>query len=110
MDWFRVCQSAQFLWHSFDINIFHNHWGPCYTFDLSKVGKFKYVSIEIGKRSGIEFVMAENNPWKEAMLILHTRSDLPDAYQLNGHTILPFLDEIKQVHNIEFQKKISTKE
>ena len=54
--------------------------------------------------------MAENNPWKEAMLMLHTRSDLPDAYQLNGHTILPFSDEIKQVHNVEFRKKISKKE
>ena len=90
--------------------VFHKKWGPCYTFDLSKVDKFKYVLIEAGTRTGIEFVIAENNPWKEAMLMLHTRSDLPDAYQLNGHTILPFSDEIKQVHNVEFRKKISKKE
>ena len=86
--------------------VFHKKWGPCYTFDLSTVDNFKYVLIEAGERIGIEFVMAENNPWKEAMLMLHTRSDLPDAYQLNGHTILPFSDEIKQVHNVEFRKKI----
>ena len=90
--------------------VFHKKWGPCYTFDLSTVDKFKYVLIEAGERIGIEFVMAENNPWKETMVILHTRSDLPDAYQLNGHTILPFLKKIKQVHNVEFRKKISKKD
>ena len=39
----------------------------------------------------------------------YTRFDLPDAYELNGVTILPFSDEIKQVHKVECRKKISKK-
>ena len=45
--------------------VFHQN-GPCYTFDLSKVDKFKYVSLKAGRRPGIEFVMAENNLWRDA--------------------------------------------
>ena len=64
--------------------------GPCYTFDLSSVDKFKYVSLKTASRPGIEFVMAENNIWQMASLMLHTRFDLPDAFQLNGYLALSF--------------------
>ena len=89
--------------------VFHNAWGPCYTFDLSKVDKFKYVFLEAGKRSAIEFVMAQNNLWKTALLMLHTRFDLPDALQLNGYVTLPFMDENQLQGGYKFEIGISYK-
>ena len=37
--------------------VFHKSYGPCYTFDVSKIEKFKYVSIKAVQRPAIEFVM-----------------------------------------------------
>ena len=77
------------LHHFYDTvwtKVFH-HKGPCYTFDISKVDKFKYVLLTSGERPGIEFIMAKNNPWKDVGLMLHTRFDLPDAFELNGHLL-----------------------
>ena len=84
--------------------------GPCYMLDLSKVEKFKYVSVETVGRPGIEFVMAENNQWKMVNLMLNTRYDLPDAIQLNGYFVISFSDKIKQAHKFELRKKISKRE
>ena len=85
--------------------------GPCYMFDLSKVEKFKYVSLEAaGGTPGIEFAMAENNLWQKVVLLLHTRFDLPDAYKLNGYIVLSLTDKIKQAHRIELRKKINKRE
>ena len=90
--------------------VFHEK-GPCYTFDISKVFKFKYVSLKPGQRPAIEFIMAENNHWRDAGVILHTRFDLPDAYELNGYLFLSFIiDKIHKVHKVEFRKKISKRE
>ena len=89
--------------------VFH-HKGPCYTCDISKVEKFKYVLLNSGQRPGIEFIMAENNLWKDVGLILHTRFDLPAAFELNGFLTLSFLDETHKVHKVEFRKKIIKKE
>ena len=85
--------------------------GPCYMLDLSKVDKFKYVSVENNAgRPGIEFVMAENNQWQMISLLLHTRFDLPDAIQLNGYFVISFSDKIKQAHKFELRKKINKRE
>ena len=84
--------------------------GPCYMLDLSKVDKFKYVSVETVGRPGIEFVMAKNNQWQMMNLMLNTRYDLPDAIQLNGYFVLSFSDKIKQAHKFELRKKINKRE
>ena len=88
--------------------VFH-HTGPCYTFDISKVFKFKYVSLKPGQKPAIEFIMAENNLWRHAAVILHTRFDLPDAYELNGY-FMDIFDKTHKAHKIEFRKKISMRE
>ena len=90
--------------------VFLYHSGPCYMFDLSKVDKFKHISLETGKRPGIEFVMADKNPWKEATLILHTRFDLPDAFQLNPVVPLSFSDKTKRGNRVSLRKKINKRE
>ena len=85
--------------------------GPCYTFDLSKVDKLNKISIKPGTAgAGIEFVMAENNPWQRPELILHARFDLPDAFRLLGYLSLSFSDKTKEVHNVLLRKKITKKE
>ena len=88
--------------------VFHQK-GPCFTFDISKVDKFKYVSLKPGERPGIEFIISKDNPWKDVGLMLHTRFDLPDGFGLNGFIVLS-LDEIHKVHKVEFRKQISKKE
>ena len=84
--------------------------GPCYTFDLSKVDKLNNISLEAGKRPGIEFVMAEDNPWQESDVILHAKFDLPDAFRLLGFLTLSFSDKAKEVHEVFMRKKINKKE
>ena len=61
------------------------------------------------QKPAIQFVIAKNNPWTNAVLMLHTRFDLPDAFEMNGLTILPFLDEIQQAHKVACRKKITKK-
>ena len=90
--------------------VFLNEFGPCHMFDLSKVDKLNTVSLEAGKKAGIEFIMAENNPWQKPELIVHSRFDLPDANLLLGYLSLSFSDETKEVHNIVLRKKINKKE
>ena len=89
--------------------VFNNRFGPCYTLDISKIDKFKYVSLEADQNPGVELTMAKNNPWKDASLMLHTRFDLPDAYQLNGPVFFSF-NEIKKGHHVTFRMKIGKKE
>ena len=89
--------------------VFNNRFGPCYTLDISKIDKFKYVSLEADQNPGVELTMAKNNPWKDASLMLHTRFDLPDAYQLNGPVFFSF-NEIKKGHVVTFRMKIGKKE
>ena len=93
--------------------VFLEELGPCYIFDLSKVEKFKYFPLDTKKtfgRPGIEFVLAEKNLWQTAKLLLHTRFDLPDAYQLRGYVPLSFSDNIKKALKVEIQKEINWRE
>ena len=84
--------------------------GPCYTFDLSKVDKFKYVPLNNAGRPGIEFVMAEKNQWQTVSFMLHTVFDLQDAYALNGYFAISFSDKIKDLHKFEIRKKTNKRE
>ena len=90
--------------------VFLPAFGPCYTFDLSKVETLKHISFETGKRFGIEFVMAEKHLGQTTELILHTSVDLPDAKQFNGFSTLLFSDQIKQAHTVDIRKKINKRE
>ena len=93
--------------------VFLEELGPCYIFDLSKVDKIKYFPLytkDTFGRPGIEFVMAEKNLWQTAKLLLHTKFDLPDAYQLRGYVPLSFSDNIKKALKVEIQKEINWRE
>ena len=90
--------------------VFLDSFGPCYMFDLSKVDKLNNVSIEAGERPGIEFVMAENNPWQSLELMVHSRFDLPDASWLFGWKTLSFSYETKEAYRVLIRKKINKKE
>jgi hypothetical protein len=86
--------------------------GPCFTFDLSKVDGFEYVSLKERLRPGIEFILTENNPIKVATVLFHTQYDLPDAFQLNGHPVLKFRNKVKKKkqHSIDIQKRVNKRE
>ena len=90
--------------------IFNYGWGFCHTFDLSKIKKFKYVSYGEIWRPRLVFVMAQNNPWEKAIIMLHTKNDLPDSNLLNGNSRLSFSNTTKQIHKIDLKKKINRRE
>ena len=93
--------------------VFLEELGPCYTFDLSKVDKFKYFPLDTKDtfgRPGIEFVMAQKNLWQTVKLLLHTRIDLPDVYQLRGYVPLSFSDNIEKALKVEIQKQVNWRE
>ena len=89
---------------------FHSRFGQCYTFDLSKKEEFKFIPYIGSSRPGIEFMFAENNPWQQLWIILHSKNDLPDASVLNGHNIISFSNGIKEGHKINIRKKIINRE
>ena len=84
--------------------------GPCFTFDLSKVDGFEYISLKERLRPGIEFILTENNPIKVATVLFHTQHDLPDAFQLNGHPVLLFSEKTKKQHSIDIRKRVNKRE
>ena len=84
--------------------------GPCYTFDLSKVNRLKYVSVNTASSPAIEFTIGDNNIWQNMFLVVHTRFDLPDAMQLNGYLALSFANKIKKAHMVDLRKKIIKRE
>ena len=90
-----------------------SQFGPCFTFDLSKMDEFEYVSLEESLRPGIELTIAENNPWQIATMLFHTRHDLPDAFQLNGKPALKLGNnerKVKNAHSIDIRKKVNKRE
>ena len=42
--------------------VFHKKYGPCYTFDLSKIKNFEYVPYTTDARPGLEIILA-GTPW-----------------------------------------------
>ena len=60
-------------------------------------------------RPQLELTFAENIPWNDVSLILHTKYDFPDANVLNGFTSLSNLKENKKLHLLEI-RKLSVKE
>ena len=87
--------------------VFHFVFGQCYTFDMSKTEEFRFISYIGSHRPGIEFMMAENNPWKQLEILLHSKKDLPDASILNGMNRLSFSNETKEAHKLNIRKKIT---
>jgi hypothetical protein len=89
---------------------FHYGLGLCYTFDLSKIEKFKYISYQERMRPGLAIEMAENNPWQKVFVMVHTRNDFPDALHLNGLVNVLFSTTKHEIHKIDLKKKISKRE
>ena len=59
--------------------------GPCFTFDLSKVDGFEYISLKERLRPGIEFILTENNPIKVATVIGQVNTQNPPKQLMPAH-------------------------
>ena len=95
-----------FIW----FKAFHDAYGQCFTADLSKVDKLKFVSYDKETRPYISFYLNDNNPWRQILVLLHTKYDQPDSAILNGKTYVAISNDSKDLHKIEIRKKISKRE
>ena len=55
-------------------------------------------------------IMADNNPWEQIIVLLHSNNDLPDSDILNGMNFLTISNKNNYAHKIEIRKKISVRE
>ena len=79
-------------------------------FDLSNTKKLKYLPYQGYQRPGVGFQLSENISLDKLRILLHTKYDLPDAYQLNGMISMKKSKEIKETHKIDVRKTISKRE
>ena len=90
--------------------VFHQKFGLCYTFDMSLIKNYDFVQYNSHARPGIEIIIKDQSKWKEIIVMLHTKHDFPDAFNLNGRQNVIISNEIKQVYKIGIQKRIYTRE
>ena len=90
--------------------VFHQLYGPCHTFDISKSEKYKLVAYKGGMRPGLEFILNDNNTWNEPVIILHSNYDLPDAYLMNDLIELSFSNKNYETHKIKVRKMVTKRE
>ena len=72
------------LSHQIWSKVFNPGNGLCFMFDVSSIDKLKYIPYNGLGTPDFGFLFADNVPWKKIRIYLHTKYDLPDAYQLNG--------------------------
>ena len=90
--------------------VYHYALGFCFTFDLSKVKKYEFVIYQGNTRPGIEFIIADTNPYGPMRIMIHTKNDLPDADVLNGQIRSVISKNDNLVHKGEIGKKTSKRE
>ena len=61
-------------------------------------------------RPGFEFVLYDNNTWNEPVIILHSNSDLPDAYLMNDLIELSFSNKNYENNKIKVRKMVTKRE
>ena len=91
------------IWSS----VISHYFGPCYTFNLSKVEEFKFLQYQGRSRPSVDFTFANGTPWNDISVIIHTNCDFPDAIQLNGYTHISNLREKRKLHKLDIRKIVS---
>ena len=87
--------------------MFHDQFGPCYSFDLSKAEEFEFVLFQEKGRPILQFILADDIPWSQLNIILHSRNDFPDAWIMNSYTRLLISN---QTQILNTRKKVSNRE
>ena len=70
----------------------------------------KYIPYQGLERPFVKFLLSDNIPWENLRILLHTKFDLPDAFQLNGRIPIKISNEMKKSIDITIRKKISKRE
>ena len=61
--------------------VYHPMYGPCFMFNPSDIDEFKHIPHIGYTRPGFNFLLSDSIPWKKIRIFLHTKDDLPDAFQ-----------------------------
>ena len=81
--------------------VYHEAFGPCFTYDLSRLEEFEYVQYSEVTRPILHLVFNNNKPWKVIAIILHSKNDLPDARKTNGIKFAIISSNTKQEYQLE---------
>ena len=98
--------SNEYFWSP----LFHDHFGPCYSFDLSKAEEFEFVQFQDKGGLNLEFILADDIPWSQLSTILHSKNDFPDAWIMNSFSRLLTSNQTFQAHGLNTRKKVSNRE
>ena len=78
--------------------------------DLSRIKEFEYIPYPGEGRLGLEFLLADDIPWKETRILLHTKDDFPDAHQISNRISVGVSKTAKLAQFIDIGKTISLRE
>ena len=95
--------SDEYFWSP----LFHDEFGPCFSFDLSKAEEFEFVQFQEKGRLTLEFHLADDIPWSKLIIILHSKNDFPDAQIITGVVIS---NQTFHAHRLTTRKKVSNRE
>ena len=90
--------------------VFHPVYGPCHTFDLSNVKEFEYIPYGGFARPVVVFLLSNEILVENLRILLHTKYDLPDAFQLNGKIPIKISNQTRKRSSIIIRKKVSRRE
>ena len=68
------------IWSTF----FHQRFGLCYQLNLGKSEKYEYIDVE-DERPKLQMKITNTNPWKWAIVMLHSETDTADARQVHPY-------------------------
>ena len=105
--WFNI--DLEYMNHHVWSNVFEYQFGLCHSFDISNVEEYEFLPYNKASRPAFSFSFSQNIIWKKIGILLHSKDNFPDAWLLNGKTILTMFNDSQYDHRIEIQKKISNR-
>ena len=84
--------------------VFHPMYGPCFMFNPSNIDKFKHIPYHGYTRPAFDFLLSDSIPWKKMRIFLHSKDDLPDAYQFYSFIEIETSNKTKKATGMIIQR------
>ena len=87
--------------------VFHPMYGACFMFDPSNIDDFKHIPYLGYTKPIFNILLNDSIPWKKIRLFLHTKNDLPDAYQFNSFVDVEVSNKTKRAYSLYIKRTFS---